>query len=105
MATDPRLESLVKSLWTVIDGSLDAVCVVDSSNRLVHLNLAMKHLLGLKARDLQANPVLCDHLKLVACEGGCLIEGLIKSGKAVRVDEGPAARGKEKVRISLKGVP
>jgi hypothetical protein len=92
-------------LKPALDASLDAIAIVDESNRIVYANVAMKNFLAVPARDFKKNPVFCDLVKFAACEKTCQMLHVIKSGEMVRLDETPAAKPNEKVRVLLKAVP
>lgn len=97
-----RYHAIVK---TVMDASMDPVCIVDRQNQILHSNLPMRSFLGIRTRELGKKPVFCDLVKLSICEPGCQLRTVLDQGSVVRVDESPAARGTEKLRISLRAVP
>lgn len=105
MAVDLKYGKLIKSLKPTLESSLDPVAILNSYQQIIYANLAMKNFLQLRARDLDAMPVFCNLVKLAACKDSCCIQQLMKSGKSVRLDEQPAQRGDEKLRILIKVVP
>lgn len=87
------------------DASLDPVCIVNTSNQILFYNLAMKSFLGLRNRELGKKLVFCDLLKLSVCEPSCQVKHLLQTGMPIRIDESPAAKGRDKLRLSLRAVP
>src|SRR5262249_14453869 len=61
--------------------------------------------LGLTGQQLKKEPCFCELLKLAACEKTCQVLEVLHSGEALRLDEAPAVKGSEKLRILLKVVP
>jgi hypothetical protein len=105
---EARLKKTLESILPNLTASLDCVCVVDKSNHIVHMNLAMKSFLGLRGGRSSKTPVFCDVLKLVACEKGCQILDAIdtgNTGNTLRLDEAPATRGDAKLRVLVKVIP
>jgi hypothetical protein len=100
-----NLKAMLQTLKPALEASLDAVAMVDSSNRLVYANVAMRGLLGVSTQQLKKAPVFCDLLKLSVCVKSCEILGALKSGETLRLDETPASRRGEKLRVLLKAVP
>jgi hypothetical protein len=102
---DKRLLKLLPALKVPLEGTLDPFCVVNGANEIVHMDLAMRVLLGLSGRDVSKKLVFCDVLKLSACESSCQIEQVIRSGLPLRQDEQPATRLSRKLRVTLKATP
>lgn len=98
------LKKYQQEVKPAVDASMDAVCIIDTEGKLVYYNLVMKSFLSLKNRELTKQPSLGDLLKLTA-EGSSQLRELFEKGTMVRLDESPASRGKEKVRISFRAVP
>jgi PAS domain-containing protein len=88
-----------------LTATFDSACVVDTENRIVHLNLAMKHFLGLSPRALKSGVVLCDHLKLAACKKDCRLLEAIRGEEPLRLEGAPAEVKNIKHRISMSAVP
>jgi PAS domain S-box-containing protein len=99
------INPVIDALLTTFDAVLDPLCVVNRENKIVHFNSAMKSFFGMTARELAKHHVFCDLLKLAACEKSCEVLKVIKSGKAVRLDETPASYKERKMRLLLKVVP
>jgi PAS domain-containing protein len=85
--------------------SLDAIAVIDEFCRVRYANGQMRSLLGLTARELSHAPIFCDCITLAACQPKCELQKVIDSGKGLRLDESPAERGDNKMRITLKAAP
>jgi hypothetical protein len=113
ISADQQLNAAIRLMKPALEATLDGVCVVDASGRIVWLNLAMKNALGVRGRMLEEGLSFCDHIKLQACHEGCQIERMLKQGRAVRFDDAPArrvgekasAKETEKMRIMLKATP
>lgn len=102
---DPSLELTITTIKPTLDLTLDPMCVVDVHNRIIVANLHMKSFLGLMVKDMRKFPVFCDRIKIGACEKECQVVAAVKKGKRLELDEVPAVRGKEKLRIWLRASP
>ncbi|MCM2323821.1 MAG: PAS domain-containing protein [Oligoflexia bacterium] len=99
------LKALIAAMKPALEASLDPVAVVDAQNRVAFCNAGMRSFLGLRGRDVSKAPVFCERVTLTDCEEGCKVLAAIQSGTAIRLDEIPAVRGGEKVRVSIAVVP
>lgn len=98
------LKKYQSEIKPAVDASMDAICIVDASGKLVYHNMAMKSFLAVKSRELSEKPMIGDLLKLTA-DATAQFSDLFAKGIVVRLDETPASKGKEKVRVSLRAVP
>lgn len=102
---DEKLKRALAQFQPTVQASLDSICIINKKGQIVYLNLAMKTFLNLPARELKKLPVFCDVIKMAACERGCQINEVLNTGEALRLDEAPAMRGNEKMRVLLKVSP
>lgn len=102
---DSDLLHLFESRGLPNEAILDPFCLVNAQNHIIYANAAMKSLLNLRKREIDAKPIFCDLIKLSACKDGCEITKAINFGKALRLDEVPATRGESKMRIILRVIP
>ena len=102
------LEDWIGSVLPILDSSLDAVAVVDSTNGIYYANSAMKSLLKLRPTDLKLHKKFCDCITLSLCEKKCQIMLMLESGKSFRFDESPSTLpcgpDPAKLRVSIRGV-
>jgi hypothetical protein len=104
MSVSPLLLTIAQ-LAPILDLSLDPTCIVDEQNRIVYANIQLKSFIGLKVKHLKSPPVLCDHIKLAACEKSCQLLASVRKSKRLELDEVPAVRGGERLRIWLRANP
>lgn len=105
MSKAERYKPIVASLKSALEASLDCVCIVNTLNQIVYMNLPMKNFLGLRPRELEEGLVFCDTVKLAACKEHCQILDVLRTGTSLRLDEVPAEKRGQKFRLSMKVVP
>lgn len=110
MSDNLSLRNWIQTVAPILEGSLDAVAVVDDENRIQYANSAMKTILKLRPADLKKPKKFCEYIKLAICTKGCCIDDLFKTNKAFRHDESPAELAgdktpKKKMRVVIHGVP
>jgi transcriptional regulator with PAS, ATPase and Fis domain len=103
--TDARLKKVLSGLKPFLEASLDPICVVDAAGKIAYVNLGMKNLLSLRGSDLKKGIEFCSTIKFAACQTECQIKHALSSSRPLRLDETPAQRGGEKLRVALKAVP
>lgn len=102
---EEKLKQILVEMKPALDSSMDCVCVVDIAGQVIYCNTPMRAFLGLRNRELGKKPVFCDLIKLSACDSACQIDQVIQTGAVVRLDESPASKGKDKLRVSLRALP
>jgi hypothetical protein len=105
MPIAPAFKKVLQAVRPALDASLDPVAIVDTSNRVVYANVSMKNFLRVTAQQFKKSPVFCDLIHLNVCDKSCQIIHMIKTAETLRLDETPANRKDEKLRLLLKGVP
>jgi PAS domain-containing protein len=105
MLLDKAYESLIRSHASLLDASMDPICVLNPDAGIVFLNKSMSVFLGASPRTLRKCPKFCDLVELGVCKGGCKLAHALDEGKAFRVSETLAIRNKESLRISLRLIP
>jgi hypothetical protein len=105
VASPTELKLALESMLPAIEGSLDAVCVVNHASEIVYLNGPMRTLLKLRPSAQDGAVKFCDTVKLSICGESCQIAASIKDAKTARFEEIPASRGDEKLRVTLKVAP
>ena len=99
------INEILNRYETLINASLDAVCVVDSDAKIVYANSMMKNFLSLKPRELSRNPVFCELIKLSVCDKTCQVKSALENGKSIRFDEAPGVLKGNKLRVNFKITP
>ena len=84
---------------------MDPLCIVGQECEILHLNLAMRAVLGIKGRQRPASLDFCAFVKLSAFAEGCPVRRLIESGESVQHDQTPAVIAGHKMRILFRAVP
>jgi len=102
---DNSLKVTITLFKPVFEASLDGIAVLDVDCRIQYANSSMRSLLGISGRELAKSPVFCDCIILSACAAQCELQRVANTGATLRLDESPAERGEDKMRISLKAIP
>lgn len=105
MSSAERYKPILAAFKPALDASLEPVCVVNALSEIIYMNMPMKNFLGLRPRDLSSGAVLCDIVRLGACKQHCQILDVLRTGTPLRLDETPAEKRNQKLRLTIKAVP
>jgi transcriptional regulator with PAS, ATPase and Fis domain len=103
-SADP-LKHLLAEVKPMFAASLDPVVLLDAECKIVHASASMRKVLGLKGKDAGVGAKFCDQITLSICAKGCKIQEVLRTGHAFRLDEVPASRGDEKLRLIVSAAP
>src|SRR4051812_19605026 len=99
MIVDPKYSRILEPLLPIFEVSLDPICVVDETGRIIYSDKAMRSFLGIPVREISKGVLFCNIVKLAACEPICQVKKLMKTGQRIHLSESAASRGDTKLRV------
>ena len=105
MLADQKIDRLIELAKPFVDTSLDPLCIVDNSNKIVYFNHELRVLFDLDPKDLRANPCFCDILKMDICNNSCQLEEVLKQGVTISHECISAKLRNKETRIKIKVFP